>query len=128
MIPLGKKGSGNEFPNQLTSGQDNSGSNTMLSDVSLWESAAKWLAGIVVTMTGLYTGAVHKFYHSRFKTVDDKIDSQDERLSKVEETLAEHDKQLATIDVHLVNGHEDRQEIKESLRRVEEKLDRVCGN
>ena len=96
-----------------------------------WETLAK-AGGAIATIVVSYAAVVHAWYNSRFKTVHKRIDglkdvaaNQGDTLDKHDKILHKHDNKFATLEVHVENGSTERQEIKEGIKDLSGKLDRL---
>lgn len=89
-----------------------------LSDPNFWQEISKWLAGIAATLAGIFAGFVKWWVGERFKEVDEQIDHVNEKANSALEKGAEHDVAIARIETYSRTQ-------KESLERIEGKLDRA---
>jgi transketolase len=86
----------------------------------------RYIAG-AVAIVGSYAALVHAWYNSRFKVVNKRIDKLAEETKENSERTAEHGERLAAFQVHVENGTAQRKEIKDSIDKLTDKLDKVIG-
>lgn len=92
----------------------------MQADATIWETLARTAGALLLALIGAYTGMVHKWHNDRFGAVEQKVDESQKKT-------AEHDVKLASIDAHMENAEKERKEIKNSISKLHEKVDRLVG-
>ena len=80
-----------------------------------------------VAIVGSYAALVHAWYNSRFKVVNKRIDKLSDETKENSDRTADHDSRMAALEVHIENGTSQRKEIKESIDKLVDKLDKVIG-
>jgi len=86
----------------------------------------RYLTG-AVAVVGSYAALVHAWYNSRFKVVNKRIDKVVDDVKENTTKVSEHDAKLSAFEVHIENGSNQRKEIKESIEKLHDKLDKVIG-
>jgi len=92
-----------------------------------WSTVAKWGAGVIASITALYAGLLNRWYNDRLAQVDRKLSEQDKVLTNHSERLSEHETTMATITAHIEHADEHRQDTKDRLARIDEKLDKLIA-
>ena len=83
-----------------------------------WEQIGRW----AITASGFIAIAfvsLLKFWAS------DRLGKVDKQLESHDEDITDHGKQLAAIDVHIKNAEKGREEQRESMQTLHEKVDRL---
>ena len=100
---------------------------------SLWENVAKWVA-MGLAVAGSFWALVRAWWDSRFRSIHKRIDGVEERVSATEskhnkhnERLADHENNIGQLNVHVKHIKDNSDEIKKSINRIHDKLDKVVG-
>ena len=94
---------------------------------SLWEELARWAIVTLATLTAAFTALVWRWVGDRFKKVDKRLDSQSKRLTDQKDKIANHDTMLAEFKIYTELSKDDRAEIKEAIKSINDKLDRALA-
>lgn len=104
------------------------------SDVSFWESVSKWAIGVLSTVTAMFVALVNKWFGDRFTAVHERMDKQDKRITDHQmiterhaERLSEHENKLGNFDTHLEYIRKDGEDIKQHLRELNNKMDKIVS-
>jgi F0F1-type ATP synthase membrane subunit b/b' len=84
----------------------------------------RYIAG-AVAIVGSYAALVHAWYNSRFKVVNKRIDKVAEEVKENSTKVSEHEATISAFEVHIENGSKERTEIKESIRDLHGKMDKL---
>lgn len=83
-----------------------------------WQEIGRWAVSAASAIAIGFVAMIRLWVGSRFDDVDRKLDEQGKKLS-------EHDARLAAVDVHVEKAEESRKEIKESIKVLHSKMDRL---
>lgn len=123
----GKNGSGNLIPNNIDSEKPLPECRIMEPDTNLLDTALKLLSTATVIIGG-YVGLINLWVKSRLKSQDDRLDMQRLEINEVREQSADNKVELAVLKADIKAGQQDRKEIKDSILRLHDKVDRIVGN
>lgn len=90
-----------------------------------WQEVARGAIWVASSISLLFVAAVRWWVGSRFKRVDDTFAEHKGEIDSLKSHSNKQDVALAEIRVHIENSEEGRKEIKNSISKLHEKLDRA---
>ena len=93
----------------------------------IWEEIARWVVGILGTVSLLFFEGVRRWNNSRFNVVNKRIDDHKKITAEHSEKISSHETTLNRFDVHIENIKKNTDSTNASISRLHEKLDKVIS-
>lgn len=97
---------------------------TLDQSATFLEAASRWIGWLGSVAMG-YAALIHAWYNSRFKGMSDRLDAQQTVIGDHSQKISNHEAEIRVLAVHVEKSEEGRKEIRESMRVLHSKLDRV---
>lgn len=92
-----------------------------------WETIAGWVAGVLGFISTAFVTAVYYWTQDRFNSVETHIKDHCGALDKQSERIAEQENKITRLDANFEHINANTTEIKDSIRRLHDKLDKQAS-
>lgn len=94
-------------------------------DTGDWKSIAGWIAALVSGLVAAFLGMVDKFRKSRFMALESRVTMSEADIRELQERDAEKSAQISSFLTHVEYIRSDNTDMKDSIRRLHDKVDRI---